>query len=40
MTSDFETEDAPPRDDAPVIELRARTVSGDVHIARAAVTPA
>ena len=36
MRSELETEDAPPTGDGPVVELRARTVSGDVQIVRAA----
>jgi hypothetical protein len=34
--SELETDDTPPVDDAQVVELRARTVSGDVQIIRAA----
>jgi DUF4097 and DUF4098 domain-containing protein YvlB len=36
MRSELETDDAPPSDDAAIVELRARTVSGDVQIVRAA----
>jgi Putative adhesin len=36
MRSELETADSPPPDDAQVVELRARTVSGDVQIVRAA----
>lgn len=35
MRSELETDDAPPTGDGPVVELRARTVSGDVQIVRA-----
>lgn len=35
MTSDLEVTDDPPADDSPVVEIRARTVSGDVRIRRA-----
>jgi len=35
MTSDLEVTNDPPADDGPVVEIRARTVSGDVHIRRA-----
>jgi Putative adhesin len=36
MRSELETEDAPPAGEVLVVELRARTVSGDVQIVRAA----
>jgi hypothetical protein len=36
MRSELETEDVPPEGASPVVELRARTVSGDVQIVRAA----
>ena len=36
MRSELELEDAPGAEDGPVVELRARTVSGDVQIVRAA----
>jgi hypothetical protein len=36
MRSELELEDAPAAEDGPVVELRARTVSGDVLIVRAA----
>jgi hypothetical protein len=35
MRSELETDDGPPAGDGPVVELRARTVSGDVQIVRA-----
>jgi putative adhesin len=36
IRSDLELEDAPADEEGPVVELRARTVSGDVQIVRAA----
>jgi DUF4097 and DUF4098 domain-containing protein YvlB len=36
MRSELELEDAPAAEEGPVVELRARTVSGDVQIVRAA----
>jgi DUF4097 and DUF4098 domain-containing protein YvlB len=36
MRSELELEDAPAAEDGPMVELRARTVSGDVQIVRAA----
>lgn len=36
MRSELELEDAPAADEGPVVELKARTVSGDVQIVRAA----
>ena len=36
MRSDLEVGDLPPADDAPLVQLRAKTVSGDVSIVRAA----
>jgi DUF4097 and DUF4098 domain-containing protein YvlB len=36
MRSELELEDAPAAEEGPMVELRARTVSGDVHIVRAA----
>ena len=35
MTSDLEVTEHPPVDDSPVVEIRARTVSGDLRIRRA-----
>jgi hypothetical protein len=35
MRSELELEDAPAAEEGPVVELRARTVSGDVQIVRA-----
>ena len=39
MRSELETDDVAPADDVAVVELRARTVSGDVQIVRAAPVP-
>jgi len=36
MRSDLEVGELPPADDAPLVQLRAKTVSGDVSIVRAA----
>ena len=35
MDSELELGDAPPSSDGPMVELRARTVSGDVQVVRA-----
>jgi DUF4097 and DUF4098 domain-containing protein YvlB len=35
MSSELDAADGPPGDDGPVVQLRAKTVSGDVRIARA-----
>lgn len=37
MRSELELSDSPPPGDGPLVELRAKTVSGDVHVTRAAV---
>jgi hypothetical protein len=35
MSSDLDVVDGPPDEDGPLVEIRARTVSGDLHIGRA-----
>jgi hypothetical protein len=39
MTSELDVSDTPPDDDAPLVELRAKSVSGDLRIRRAAAVP-
>jgi hypothetical protein len=38
MTSELELTETPPADDAPLVELRAKSVSGDLRIRRASAT--
>jgi DUF4097 and DUF4098 domain-containing protein YvlB len=39
-TSDLEVEDAPPEGPGPQLEVRANTMSGDIHVVRADAVPA